>query len=359
MDSNGTDEVDAGESATAPQRYLSCYHLERGLVFYPFRTTPCCANPATGATPALELFTRELTAEQILDGRARIIARHKAGDIVAECQGCPRLTEGTWQAEDGFGEHPIADVTIAHFTTCNIRCNYCYTVTDPKLNAPLSKAPRLLRTFEDLVARKLLAPYAIVRFSGGEPTLLPEFEPLLTLLTNHGARIMVYTNATQKSPAIIDALERDRIELILGIDAAHSETYQTIKKMDLNEAVWANVAAYCAARPPGGINKVWAKFIFCLENYREAAAFVQRAAAAGVKHIYYDFDASRARPGLNRGGIPLPEEVVDQFAILRHECARRDIEAVFAQAGLAWLTPERASRAEAEFQRLQACTIEV
>jgi organic radical activating enzyme len=341
----------ANDGGTEP--YLSCHHLERGLVFWPNRATACCANPATGETPTLAPFTTELTAEEILQGRERIIARHKAGDIMPECQECPRLALGTWGPEEGFGHYPIDEVTIAHFTTCNIRCNYCYTVTQPERAAPISKAPRLLGTFEKLIADGSLAPYATVRFSGGEPTLLPEFEPLLTLLSNHGVHSHVYTNAVKKSPAIIDALKRDKVELILGIDAAHRATYKQIKKMDYNEVVWANVDAYCAAQQQGASNKIWAKFIFCAENYLEAAAFVERAAAAGVKYVYYDFDASRS-PGKERYALgPLPEEVADQVAILRHQCAIRGIEASFAQAGLTWLTPERAARVEAMLQRLQ------
>jgi len=282
----------AGTAPAARQRYLSCHHLERGLVFYPSRATACCANPATGDTPTLAPFTAELTAEQILEGRAKIIARHKAGDIVPECRGCPRLVEGTWQSEDGYGEYPIDDVTIAHFTTCNIRCNYCYTVTRPELSAPLSKAPRILQTFEQLIAEGQLAPYATVRFSGGEPTLLPEFEPLLTLLTNHGVHSHVYTNAVKLSDAILNALRQDKVELILGIDAAYAATYKAIKKMNYNETVWKNVAVYCATQRREATAKIWAKFIFCGENYAEATAFVERAAAAGVKHVYYDFDAT-------------------------------------------------------------------
>jgi organic radical activating enzyme len=328
--------------------YLSCHHLERGLVFWPQAVTACCANPATGETPIVAPFTGELGTAAILDGRREIIARHKTGDIVPECRGCPRLTQGTWQPEDGFGYYPIDDVTIAHFTTCNIRCNYCYTVNRPDLAAPLSKAPRVLKTFEKLIADRTLAPYATIRFSGGEPTLLPEFEALLTLLTDYGARCIVYTNAVIRSQAILDALRRDKVELILGIDAVTRETYRAIKKMDYNETVWKTVAAYAASAVAGARNKVWAKFIFCEENYREAEAFVARVAKAGIRHVYYDFDASRGRgEGGDRAHLgPLPEEIVEYTARLRRSCAAHRIEVEFAQAGLAWLTPEREAAIE-------------
>jgi organic radical activating enzyme len=336
-----------------PRRFLSCRHIQRSLVFYPGKVNACCANPVTGATPTISEFTGgDLAIASIIAGRNRIKERHKAGDIVDECQHCPRLVEDVWEADEPrFGSYPIDEVTIAHFTTCNIRCNYCYTVRNERdAMAPLSKVPRLLRTFEGLVRDRHLAPYATVRFSGGEPTLLPEFEDLLTLLGDYGVRSIVYTNATKYSPAIVAALKKDKVELILGIDAATRKTYQDIKKMDYNEAVWKNVAAYCTAQPTDTVNKVWAKFIFTVENYMEANLFVRRAEAAGVKHVYYDFDSSRTISLHSRGA--LPEEICGRVAELRYDCLSRGIEVGFAESGLAWLTPERTARIEQAFNRL-------
>jgi len=139
--------------------------------------------------------------------------------------------------------------------------------------------------------------------------------------------------------------------LVLGIDAATAEVYKAIKKMNYNERVWKVVAEYCAAMRPDAANKVWAKFIFCAENYREAAHFVRRAEAAGVTHVYYDFDWNRVHPGAEHSGY-LSEEVADYVAVLRHECMIRGIVAEFAQVGLPWLTPERTARVERELERL-------
>jgi organic radical activating enzyme len=340
------------------ETYASCYHLQRGLVFYPGKVHACCANPVTGRTPVIAEFAGgDLSIEAVVAGRKRITDQHKAGIIVPECEQCPRLAEDTWEQDDPrYGAEPINEVTIAHFTTCNIRCNYCYTVrSEADAMAPLSKVPRLLGTFEKLVERGDLAPFSTIRFSGGEPTLLPEFEPLLTLLADHGVRSIVYTNATRRSPAILRALARDKVELILGIDAATRETYKAIKKMDYNEAVWENVAAYAKAAVPGSSNKIWGKFIFTLQNYNEARQFVERAVEAGLRHIYYDFDSNNTIDvieGIRSTG--LPDEICERLAELRYDCAVNGIEVSFAESGVAWLTPERTARIEAALDRLQA-----
>src|SRR5580704_7730449 len=343
-----------GASSGAAKKYLSCRYIERGIVFQPARViTPCCVNPANGLSPELVPFNGgSFSIDAMLEARAQLIKRHKAGDIAKECQGCPRLTEAEWNTEQ-MGEYAIDEVTIAHFTSCNIRCNYCYTVTSPELTAPLSKAPRLLPLFQQLIDRKLLAPYATVKFSGGEPTLSPEFEPLLMLLNNYGVCSIVYTNATKRSDAIIDALKRDKVELICGIDAASIKTYKAIKKMNYHDKVWNVLAEYCAALPCDAVNKVWAKFIFCLENYQEAEHFVRRAAAAGAKHVYYDLDSSRVEGRVaHADNSVLPEIITDYIAVLRHECEKQGVTVDFAQSGLVWLTPERVTRIEREIERL-------
>src|SRR5262249_27245196 len=155
---------------------------------------------------------------------------------------------------------------------------------------------------------------ATVRFAGGEPTISPEFDTALTRLIDFGVRCVVYTNAVKLSDAILYALSQDKVELVLGIDAASIAVYKAIKKMNYNEKVWSNVAKYCAARLPNAKNKVWAKFIFCIENYHEAAHFVERAAQAGATHIQYDFDASRMDLDNLRAGIALPEEITEYAA---------------------------------------------
>ena len=98
------------------KRYLSCRYIERGIVFSPGRViTPCCVNPATGLVPELVPFNgSDFSIDGMLEARAEMIRRHKSGDIVKGCQGCPRLTEREWNIKE-TGPYAIDEVTVAPF----------------------------------------------------------------------------------------------------------------------------------------------------------------------------------------------------------------------------------------------------
>ena len=271
-DSGDVARSPAEGQAAGPERYLSCRHIERSLVFYPGKVNACCANPMTGSTPTIAPFIDgNLSGTAVREGRAKLIERHKRGDIQPECRLCPRLTEETVDSGQSLDKYLIDEVTNRAFHDMQHTMQLLlHGARRARCHFSVIEGAAALGDIRTIDRRRRSCPYATIRFSGGEPTLLPEFEALLTLLADHSTKSIVYTNATKLSPAILSALGRDRVELILGIDAATPEVYRAIKKMDYNEIVWENVAAYCAALPAGATNKVWAKFIFTEENYKES-----------------------------------------------------------------------------------------
>src|SRR5579862_6153690 len=126
------------ESAAGAQKpddaYYSCEYIEGGIVFYPNRITACCVSHSdtdgTRGQPRLTEFKGgELPMEKIYEWRNQTIAAHKRGEFHPDCKGCPLLAKGAWGNKS---EHSIHMITIAHFSHCNLRCGYCYTVTNPE-----------------------------------------------------------------------------------------------------------------------------------------------------------------------------------------------------------------------------------
>ncbi len=311
-------------SSPEPDAYYSCEYIEGGIVFYPTRLTACCVSHSNGAgQPRIVDFSGgELPIEKIQAWREQTIAAHKREEFDPQCKGCPLLVKRTWGSEPSRQIHMI---TIAHFTHCNLRCNYCYTVLRPDLTIKAKKVYDLLAVFRQMIDSRLLSPQAEIRFSGGEPTVLPEFEDLLDLVSAYGPRIRIYTNAVVRSAAVLRALAKRRVELVLGIDAGTDEVYKEVKGRSVNKQVWNNVAAYAAIDP----DNCWAKMIVRRENIGDVTRFVERCVESGIRKVYYDLDANIPPIKGNR----LDQVYVDAVALLKYECEKRGIETQCAEVG--------------------------
>lgn len=304
------------------EEYLSCEYLQSGLVFLPNRIAACCVSHHDGLAgqPILASFTGgEFPINTITSNRANIIAMHKAGDVHPECDGCPLLTRASW----GKPKYFVEKITIANFTQCNLRCSYCYTVNVPELTIPINEVYSVLPPLQQLIEHGLLSPNAIVRFSGGEPTILREFDDILDTMINFGPSLIVYSNGVVPSRAIVRALQRKKVELVLGIDAASPEVYARVKGVDRCNVVWNNVRTYALIDPQA----VWAKMIVRYDNIMDVLPFVIRAEKAGINKIYYDLDAGAA------GKHAALDQVIQAVALLKYESEKRGIIAECAQAG--------------------------
>ncbi len=306
------------------EAYHSCEYIEGGVVFYPNRITACCVfhSNSRGQPVITEFSGGELPIEKIQAWRDQTIAAHKREEFIADCRGCPLLVKRAW---GGQPSHTIHMITIAHYTHCNLRCNYCYTVLRPHLNIKAKKVYDLLSIFKQMIESKVLSPQAEIRFSGGEPTILPEFEEFLDLVSAYGPRIRIYTNAVVRSEAILRALAKRRVELVLGIDAATDDVYKIVKGRNVNQQVWNNVAAYVAVDPDNS----WAKMIVRRENIGDVKQFVERCVEVGVRKVYYDLDANITPTDGNK----LEDIYVDAVALLKYECEKRGIETQCAEVG--------------------------
>jgi molybdenum cofactor biosynthesis enzyme MoaA len=311
------------------EEYHSCEYIEGGIVFWPKTITACCVSHSNtkGGTPLITEFNGgELPIEKIQDWRKQTIAAHKRGEFHKDCDGCPLLVKRKWGAQSvKESRHSVHMITIAHYSHCNLRCNYCYTVLRPDLTIKAKKVYDLLAIFKQMIDTEVLSPQAEIRFSGGEPTILPEFEHLLDMVSAYGPRIRIYTNAVVRSAAILRALARKRVELVLGIDAATDDVYKTIKGRNVNEQVWANVAAYAAI----DADNCWAKMIVRRENLDDVTRFVERCEESGINRVYFDLDANI----LPTDGTKLGDEYVDAVALLKYECEKRGIETQCAEVG--------------------------
>lgn len=329
----------------AQEPYYSCEYIEGGIVFYPDRISACCVSHGLVGQPRiLDFKGGELPIEDISAWRKKTIEAHKREEFHPDCKGCPLLAKGAWGAKKE--EHSIHMITIAHFTHCNLRCGYCYTVNSPELNIRPKLVYDLLPIFKQMIESKALSPKAEIRFSGGEPSVLPEFEELLDMVSAYGPRIRIYTNAVVRSEAVLRALAKRRVELVLGIDAATDAVYKKVKGRNVNRQVWENVAAYVAIDP----DNCWAKMIVRQENICDVMPFVKRCEEINVRKVYFDLDA-----GIRAYGPLAAEMYIDALALLKYECEKRGIETACAEAGTnSFSTDAVVARVERAYDALAA-----
>jgi organic radical activating enzyme len=299
--------------------YLSCEWAEGGLAFNRRSIHACLiVHHGTGYPFLADHNGGPLPIDDILRIRGEIRKANQSGKIHPECRGCAHLKRKRWLPS----AYPINIVGIAHYSHCNIACNYCFLQTqDPSSFESGYRPYPILETIRQLYAEGLLAPDSIIDWGGGEPTVYREFEDILALTLEAGAFHYLHSNGVKLPRAIRDTPYAGRIHVICSVDAGLPETYQLLKKRDCLEAVWSNLAEYI------GIGcLVTIKYIVREDNCAAAdlEAFVARAAEIGAKDLIIDTDYDYPDPA---------PKVIAAVARLQYLAVRAHIHTRFGFTG--------------------------
>ena len=165
-----------------------------------------------------------------------------------ECDDCPFLH--TKKMKDIDLEN-FAWINIANYTTCNLRCKYCY-FNDEQLGAKLPKESRqLLPIIKNMSTQGLLRQNVCLAIAGGEPTLFDDIPETLEYLNKNYkyARFNLQSNSTltKKVEKLIKPLQNFKAgykNLYTSIDAGTRETYRRIRGKDLFNDLVENLLNY-------------------------------------------------------------------------------------------------------------------
>jgi len=309
------------------KEYYSCRFIETGLVFAVDKLLLCClTNHGRGCPQACDFHGGELPVERILAFREEVRIQNQQPGHYPLCEGCGFLIKKKWENQ----AYAFSHITLAHFTHCNLACNYCYVTKDGFLTKP-AKGYDVYHILKKMIQDRQLSPHSKIAWGGGEPTIYPDFERVFQLLLDFGVYQDVATNGTVMSPVLKEALLKGKAGIICSVDAGTPETYQKIKNQDFFQKVWHNLAEYAKTN-----GRVAAKIIVTQENCHEIMPFIDMVERAHVLHIIYEVDFHNQHQ---------PDEIMEAIALLIHECSiKRGIYVFEAGGGVASFGDDLRSR---------------
>lgn len=99
---------------------------------------------------------------------------------------------------------------------CNLTCPHCYIDAGEARTEELT-TPQIMQLFEDLARMGVWA----VTFTGGEPTMHPDFVALVREARERGLLVGIATNGTFLTESLLDQLPREGVIISVSFDKLH------------------------------------------------------------------------------------------------------------------------------------------
>ena len=186
---------------------LGCCFLENGINFDLNTVTDCCImhNDGRGLPVLIKDYNGEpIDWNKIFEIKAKRIEAQKEKTIY-DCEGCYHLNDYKFT-----GEKKISEFHFSQCRICNAKCIYCSheysTLTLNYDTYPIIK---------DLIDKGFYKSGGEATLQGGEPTLMPHFDELVALFTEHGTKIRVHSSAIRYSNTVENALKNAKAR---GVD---------------------------------------------------------------------------------------------------------------------------------------------
>ena len=165
-----------------------------------------------------------------------------------ECEGCVSLVEKNRNEVD---TNKFSCINLATFTTCNLRCKYCY-YKEQQLGAKLEENKKyIMPVLLKLHNTGRLKDNICLGIAGGEPTLFEDIPEALAFLEKNykNPRFNLQSNSTLTTRVrnIAKAIQSANMpwkHLYTSVDAGTKETYKKIRGRDLFYEMTNNLIFY-------------------------------------------------------------------------------------------------------------------
>lgn len=264
---------------------MDCPNLLHGINICKDTICDCCVERNEGAYghPFIMQIQKDenLDLDKLFSLKRKFFAEKIANP--SKCKGCLYLRDDLDFSND---DDYISCINFDHWNLCNSKCIYCGEERnggDFYFN--------VLPLIQNLFNEKKFEVGGEITFQGGEPTLLPEFEELLTLFLNKGVKIRIHSSGIKYSKTIETGISKGLVTLCVSPDTGIERTYKKIKRNLHFNDVWNNLKNYASFDEA---NFVQAKMIIVPhynDDIKEIDAFVKTVKSSKIKTIVIDAES--------------------------------------------------------------------
>ncbi len=272
-------------------RYVSCEYIQHGFNVDYEDIKMCCFNchEGGGRQILIDNYKGEMINwDKFFKEKRKMRELNKKGIMLERCKGCIFLKEREWDDEDY-----INYMVFNHWTQCNCKCRYCFT-NDQSDFFNQRKNYNMYPVIKKLADMGKIRGGGEIGFGGGEPALLPEFEPMVNMLLDCGCdNIRVHSSGVKYSQAIERGVREGKLIVVVSVDSGTPETYQNIKRVNHFNKVWENLAKYAQAQTSNKY-KVKTKYIIFPgynDTKEEIDKFFDLTVKSGIKSVVLDVES--------------------------------------------------------------------
>ena len=301
-------------------QYLDCVWMKHSLHFFYDNIRMCCSN-APGIMFYKDYHGEEIDWEKVYNIRKEAVDEiNSEGGYPFECAGCCEIHGSLTNNPVQPFENKVTKVYIQNFMSCNAKCTYCTFG-----NVERGLRYKVLPHIKTLIEKGILSKHASVYMSGGEITISPEFEELLSTLYNYlESPIEIFTSGIKYCKSIEEAFKNNKLTMLLSLDSSTPETYKRIKQVDCFNQVVDNLKKYTQATDYAK-NNITLKYILVdgeNDNKDEIKGFIELLKELGIKNARLDLDFNKYSLG---GKNKVPAHYYELYDFFNKECNNNNI----------------------------------
>jgi hypothetical protein len=268
----------------------------------------------------------KITKEMIIEKRKWLFDLLNDDHTDISCKHCLKVEQKPFSlvAFDRIGH-----VNLAHFSYCNLRCQFCGFTQHDAFKPPQYDALAILHEF----SKEDVEWNSFVDLNGGEPTLLKDLDEYIEYFKSRGIRILLYSNAVLYQQSIYDGLADGSISwLITSLDAGTPSSFRKVKGRDHFRQVLDNLTRYAMAGSKGG-GMLAVKYVFCDSNCSEddISGFSYAMLAIRPQRVWLTFDffpLADLYPGQKEVGVYDYSKHIETYARMYLTLKKHGLEAV-------------------------------